>query len=97
MIEAIGYVGSAGAATMWLPQTARAIQHRHDAATLAGLSLRAYLTAVVFNALLLAYGLAMHAHPVTLAGAVNLVCATVIVSVLARRGSRGRPPEGSAR
>lgn len=83
MIEAVGYLGSAGAAVMWLPQTARALRGRHDAAALSALSPVAYLTAIVFNALLLGYGLSTQARPVELAGAVNLTCATTIVAVLA--------------
>jgi hypothetical protein len=90
MIQAVGYLGSAGAAVMWIPQAARAVRGRHDAATLAALSLVAYLTAIVFNALLLAYGVSTSARPVELAGSVNLTCATTIVAVLlvARRRAR---------
>jgi hypothetical protein len=40
--------------------------------------------AMVFNALLVSYGLLNHAGPVMLAGCINLVCASVIVSVLLR-------------
>jgi uncharacterized protein with PQ loop repeat len=89
MIEAIGYVGSAGAACMWMPQAYRAIRLRHDPAALAALSTTAYATAIVFNALLLTYGVLSSAVPVALAGAINLGCATVILSVLVsvRRGA----------
>ncbi|RZA11075.1 MAG: hypothetical protein EOP93_23980 [Lysobacteraceae bacterium] len=83
MITIIGYVGAAGAATMWLPQAARAIRHRHHAAALASISLSTYSMAVLFNALLLAYGVLRDAQPVVVAGAVNLACALVIVTVLA--------------
>jgi hypothetical protein len=82
MIQAVGYLGSAGAAVMWIPQAARAVRGRHDAATLAALSPIAYIIAIVFNALLLVYGRAASARPVELAGAVNMTCATTIVVVL---------------
>jgi len=82
VIQTIGYLGSAGAAVMWVPQSVRAVRSRHDAAALAALSPVAYLTAVAFNALLLGYGLSVSARPVQLAGAVNLVCAATIVAVL---------------
>ncbi|MFT4262927.1 MAG: hypothetical protein QM572_06080 [Nocardioides sp.] len=82
MIEAVGYVGSAGAATMWIPQALRAWRARHEAAALAGISLTAYAIAVVFNVLLVTYGATTEAPPVVLAGAVNLVCATAIVAVV---------------
>ena len=84
----VGYFGSAGAALMWVPQTIRVLRHRCHAATLAGISPGAYISAIVFNALLLTYGLVSHAGPVIVAGAVNLACATAIVTVLmAARGS----------
>ncbi len=82
MVEAIGYLGSIGAALMWLPQATRAVRHRHDRTALAGISPAAYLTAVLFNVLLLAYGLASDAGPVALAGCINVVCAAVIIAVL---------------
>jgi hypothetical protein len=89
VIQIVGYLGSAGAAVMWLPQTIRAVRHRRHAALLAGISPGAYIGAIVFNALLLTYGLVSSAGPVVVAGAVNLACAAVIVSVLlaARRSS----------
>lgn len=70
---------------MWLPQTIRAFRLRHSEAALEGLSLSAYAVAVLFNALLLAYGTLEHARPVQVAGALNLACATVIVGLLSRR------------
>ncbi|HWI42151.1 MAG TPA: hypothetical protein VNS81_00925 [Nocardioides sp.] len=90
MIEVIGYVGSAGAAAMWVPQAARAVRHRHDPSAIAGISVASYVLAVGFNALLLAYGLTTHATPVAVAGVVNLVCSAVIVLVAtaARASSR---------
>lgn len=88
MIEAVGYVGSAGAATMWIPQAVRAVRHRADPDALAALSLTTYLVALGFNVLLLVYGAVEHARPVVVAGAVNLVCAAVIVVALASGRSR---------
>jgi hypothetical protein len=82
VVEAVGYLGSAGAALMWVPQALRAVRHRGHPAALAGLSPAAYLVAVGFNALLLAYGLGAGAGPVVLAGCVNLLCAAVIVAVV---------------
>lgn len=85
MIEAIGYLASAGAASMWLPQTVRAFRLRHAGTAMEGLSLPAYAVAVLFNALLLSYGTLEHARPVMVAGALNLACALVIVTLLVRR------------
>ncbi len=81
MLEAIGYVGSAGAATMWMPQVARAWRHRHDSDVLGGISFSAYGVAIVFNALLITYGATTDAAPVVLAGSVNLACALAIVGI----------------
>lgn len=91
MIEAVGYVGTAGAATMWVPQAVRAVRHRADPEALGALSRGTYLVAIVFNVLLITYGSSMHARPVVLAGVVNLVCAAVIVGAvtLGRRADRG--------
>jgi uncharacterized protein with PQ loop repeat len=90
VVQAVGYLGSAGAAVMWVPQALRAVRHRRQAPALAGISPAAYLLAMAFNALLLTYGLLTHARPVVLAGSINLACATVIVTVLvlARRSHR---------
>lgn len=90
VIEAVGYVGSAGAAMMWMPQAARALRNRRHAAGLDGISAAAYVWAIAFNALLLSYGLLGRAAPVVVAGAINLGCATVIavVVLLARRAAR---------
>lgn len=90
MLQAIGYVGSAGAALMWVPQAFRVMRNRRDADALVGISLVAYLGAVVFNALLLSYGIVSKATPVVVAGTANLLCAAVIVTVLVR--SRGVAP-----
>ena len=82
MLEAIGYIGSAGAATMWIPQAVRAWRHRHDPHALQGISGSAYAVALVFNVLLLTYGITTDAPPVVVAAAVNLVCAFAIVSIV---------------
>ncbi|UDY24163.1 SemiSWEET family sugar transporter [Nocardioides sp. Kera G14] len=81
MLEAVGYVGSAGAATMWLPQVVRTWRHRHDPHTLGGISFSAYAVAVLFNALLLTYGLTTDAPPVVIAAVVNLLSALAIVAI----------------
>lgn len=98
MIEAIGYVGSAGAATMWVPQAVQAVRHRRDPAALEALSLLSYGVAMVFNVLLATYGSLEHARPVILAGVVNLLCSTVIVTVLvtARRRTSASHDEPTA-
>jgi uncharacterized protein with PQ loop repeat len=88
VIQAVGYLGSAGAALMWVPQAFRAVRHRRDPSTLAGISLVAYLVAMAFNALLLTYGVLSDAGPVQLAGCLNFVCAGVIVSVVLRARRR---------
>jgi hypothetical protein len=80
LIEAIGYVGAAGAASMWMPQMVRAIRNRRDHDALHGLSLGGYAVAIVFNALLIAYSATTAARPALVAGIVNLVCAFVIVA-----------------
>lgn len=81
-IEAIGFVGSAGAAVMWVPQAARVLRLRRSGITLQGISPVSYAVAIVFNALLAWYGATEHAVPVICAGAVNVVCASVIVGAL---------------
>lgn len=92
MIEAIGYVGSAGAATMWLPQAVRAVRHRRDPGALASLSRTTYTVAIGFNILLATYGSLEHARPVVLAGVVNLVCASVILWAIVTGTRRGAAP-----
>jgi uncharacterized protein with PQ loop repeat len=82
VIQTVGYLGSAGAAIMWVPQAFRAVRHRRDAAMLAGISTVAYVVAMAFNALLFTYGLLSDAGPVELAGCLNFLCAGVIVSVV---------------
>ena len=82
MIELLGYLASAGAVSMWLPQAWRVLRLRHSQSALAGISLTGYSIAVVFNALLLAYGLGTHSIPVALAGGVNLVLTALIVTTV---------------
>jgi hypothetical protein len=74
---------------MWLPQAFRAVRFRADPDAIGGISATTYVCAMVFNALLLMYGLVNHASPVAVAGTVNLACAIVIVTVvyLARRSA----------
>ena len=83
MIEAIGYVGSVGAALMWLPQASRALAARHDRSAIAGISPSSYLVAIVFNVLLATYGALEHAIPVVVAGSVNFCCAIAIMTAIA--------------
>ncbi len=87
MVGVVGYLASLGAMSMWVPQAWRVHRHRRDAAVLAGVSVPAYATAVVFNALLLAYGVGSASAPVALSGAVNLVMSGFIGAVV-RGGGR---------
>lgn len=75
---------------MWVPQAVRAVRNRRSASSLAGISPVTYLAAIVFNALLVTYGLLNHARPVVVAGCINVVCASVIETVvlMARRPVR---------
>lgn len=84
VIQVVGYLGSVGAAVMWMPQVGRVIRFRHSATALRAVSLGTYLFAIGFNALLLTYGLLNRAEPVAAAGMINLCCAAVIVVVLLR-------------
>jgi uncharacterized protein with PQ loop repeat len=90
VIQLVGYVGSAGAAMMWIPQAHRVVRHRRRLEMLEGISLASYVAAIVFNALLVTYGSLNGAAPVVLAGTVNLACASVIATVVAlqRRAAR---------
>ena len=83
MIEVIGFVGSAGAALMWLPQASRALAARHDRDAIAGISPASYLVAILFNVLLATYGALEHAVPVVVAGCVNFCCAIAIMTAIA--------------
>lgn len=85
MVRLIGYLASLGAISMWVPRAWRVHRHRHDVAVLAGVSVLAYATAMVFNGLLLAYGVGSDSVPVALSGAVNLVMSGFIVAVVSRR------------
>jgi hypothetical protein len=84
VVSLVGYLAGLGAVSMWVPQAWRVHTHRGDAAVLAGVSVTAYAVAVVFNALLLAYGIGTTSAPVSLSGAVNLVLSLFIATVVAR-------------
>ncbi len=88
MIDVIGYLASLGALLMWLPQGWRVVRHRHSPETLAGISVVAYGTGFLFNALLLVYGVGTHALPVALAACVNIVMSSLIGSVVLRARTR---------
>ena len=90
MIELVGYVGSVGAALMWLPQASRAVAGRRDPTAVAGISPTSFLLAMLFNALLASYGTLEHATPVVVAGCVNFCCAVAIMTSIAasRRHAR---------
>ncbi|MCU1362828.1 MAG: hypothetical protein JWM55_656 [Acidimicrobiaceae bacterium] len=89
MIDAIGYVASLGALLMWLPQGWRVVRHRHAPETLAGISVVAYGTGLLFNALLLIYGVGTHGVPVVVAAGVNLVMSSLIVTVVLKARRAG--------
>jgi uncharacterized protein with PQ loop repeat len=84
VIDAIGYLASLGALLMWFPQGWRVVSNRHSARTLEGISVPAYSTGMLFNALLLIYGIGTHAIPVVAAACVNLVMSVLIVTVVTR-------------
>jgi uncharacterized protein with PQ loop repeat len=88
VIDAIGYLASLGALLMWLPQAVRVVRHRHAPETLAGISVVAYGTGFLFNALLLVYGFGTHAVPVVLAACVNIVMSSLIGLVVLRSRTR---------
>jgi uncharacterized protein with PQ loop repeat len=88
VIDAIGYLASLGALLMWFPQGWRAVRHRHAPETLAGISVAAYGTGFVFNALLLVYGIGTHGVPVVAAACVNIVMSSFITTVVLRARSR---------
>jgi len=85
VVGLVGYLASLGAISMWMPQAWRVHRHRHDAAVLAGVSVLAYVTAMVFNGLLLAYGVGSDSVPVALSGGVNLLMSGFIVAVVSTR------------
>lgn len=84
MIDLVGYLASAGAIAMWLPQVARALRNRSDPLYLQAISASAYTVAVAFNMLLIAYGVLTDSIPAATAGSVNLVCAALIVALKVR-------------
>jgi uncharacterized protein with PQ loop repeat len=84
MIDAIGYLASLGALLMWLPQGWRVIHQRHDGESLAGISVAAYYAGMLFNALLLVYGIGTNGVPVVVAACVNLVMSMLIVTVVTK-------------
>jgi uncharacterized protein with PQ loop repeat len=88
VIDAIGYLASLGALLMWLPQGWRVIRHREDKQALAGISVPAYSTGMLFNALLLVYGIGTSGIPVVVAACVNLVLSSLIVTVVTRARAR---------
>ncbi|HEY3737834.1 MAG TPA: hypothetical protein VGL26_10365 [Jatrophihabitans sp.] len=81
MIEFVGYLASAGAIAMWLPQVVRTLRNRNDTAHLQAISLGAYGVGVVFNGLLISYGALTGSVPVIAAGCVNVICSLLIVSL----------------
>jgi uncharacterized protein with PQ loop repeat len=89
VIDAIGYLASLGALLMWLPQGWRVVRHRQETGTLAGVSVAAYSTGVLFNTLLLVYGIGTRGIPVIVAACVNLAMSSLIVAVVTK--SRARP------
>jgi uncharacterized protein with PQ loop repeat len=84
VIDAIGYLASVGALLMWLPQGWRVITHQHEHAMLEGVSVVAYSTGFLFNALLLVYGIGTSGIPIVAAACVNLVMSSLIVIVVSR-------------
>ena len=84
MIDAFGYLASLGALLMWLPQGLRVMRHRHSPETLAGVSVAAYGTGFVFNALLLVYGIGTRGVPVAVAASVNIIMSSLIGVVVLR-------------
>jgi uncharacterized protein with PQ loop repeat len=88
MIDVVGYLASLGALLMWLPQGLRVVHHRHEAGALAGISVGAYSTGMLFNVLLLIYGIGTHGIPVIVAASVNLVMSSLIAVVVARSRMR---------
>jgi uncharacterized protein with PQ loop repeat len=88
VIDAIGYLASLGALLMWLPQGWRVVRHRHEDEVLAGVSVMAYGTGFLFNALLLVYGIGTRGIPVIAAACVNLVMSSLIVTVVSRSRAR---------
>jgi uncharacterized protein with PQ loop repeat len=88
VIDAIGYLASLGALLMWLPQGWRVVSRRNGQGTLEGVSVSAYATGMLFNTLLLIYGIGTGAVPVVIAACVNLAMSSLIVVVVTRSRAR---------
>jgi len=88
VVTFVGYLASLGAVSMWVPQAWRVHSHRQDAAVLAGVSVLAYAVGMLFNTLLLIYGVGSGSGPVALSGGVNLVLCGFIAAVASRGRSR---------
>jgi len=73
---------------MWLPQGWRVINQRDEHEMLQGVSIVAYGTGFLFNALLLVYGIGTKGIPVIAAACVNLVMSSLIVIVVSRSRAR---------
>jgi hypothetical protein len=73
---------------MWLPQGWRVIHHRHDDGVLAGVSVVAFGNGLLFNALLLVYGIGTRGIPVVAAACINLLMSSLIVIVVSRSRTR---------
>jgi hypothetical protein len=84
VVSLVGYLAGLGAVSMWVPQAWRVHVNRHDAAVLAGISALAYAVGMLFNALLLTYGVGSRSGPVALSGGVNLVLCSFITVVVSR-------------
>jgi uncharacterized protein with PQ loop repeat len=87
VIDAIGYLASLGALLMWLPQGWR-ILHQREVEKLEGVSVAAYGTGMLFNSLLLIYGIGTSGVPVIAAACVNLAMSSLIVAVVTRSRRR---------
>lgn len=84
VIDVIGYLASLGALLMWLPQGWRVIRRRLDPDALEGISVSAYATGMLFNVLLLVYGIGTGGTPVIVAASVNLVMSSLIAAVVSK-------------
>jgi hypothetical protein len=73
---------------MWLPQGWRVVNHRDDHSMLEGVSVAAYATGFLFNALLLVYGIGTSGIPIIAAASVNLVMSSLIVIVVSKSRER---------
>lgn len=73
---------------MWLPQAWRVFDNRDKHDLLEGVSVVAYGTGFLFNALLLVYGIGTKGIPIVAAASVNLLMSSLIVTVVARSRAR---------